>query len=66
MSRPPWPPSSKETFAPVLTLSTVNADDEASSQANNSDYFMVASVFSKDTMWVMHAGDACCQMDPNG
>lgn len=40
----------QETFAPVLTLSASDTDDEAVLLANNSDYSMVASVFSRDTM----------------
>jgi acyl-CoA reductase-like NAD-dependent aldehyde dehydrogenase len=40
----------EETFAPVLTLSVFESEEQAVNLANSSDYSMVASVFSRDTM----------------
>lgn len=43
----------KETFGPVLIVNTFGTDQEAVDLANNSDFSLCASVFSKDTLRAM-------------
>jgi benzaldehyde dehydrogenase (NAD) len=40
----------RESFGPLVCLTTFTTDDEAVELANNSDYSLSASVFSKDVM----------------
>ncbi|KAI1120661.1 aldehyde dehydrogenase [Nemania abortiva] len=40
----------RESFGPLVCLTTFTTDDEAIALANNSDYSLAASVYSKDVM----------------
>lgn len=40
----------KESFGPIMVLSEFDTDDEAVALANNSDFSLCASVFSRDVM----------------
>jgi acyl-CoA reductase-like NAD-dependent aldehyde dehydrogenase len=43
----------KESFGPVMILSEFGSDEEAIASANNSDFSLCASVFSRDVMRAM-------------